>query len=188
MTRPWLLLLLLSPLSAQAAGPADAHPGQSGAGAIEPVPPEAAGGHRQRQERTAALLAGGRPRHDQRRDGTVPRWLEAVRAQRRALQQQHQAAHEARRQALDPVGSAQREARRERFLQRRQERRELIESERRRYWNSGPWLDPLPSPARPPLAGPGSPAPEEPAQPAPDRERQAMPPPDWDNLWYYRGW
>jgi hypothetical protein len=110
--------------------------------------------------------------------GRVPRWLEEVRAQRQALQEQRRAQHEARRRAIDPVGAAQQEAREDAFLRRRQERRDMIDQDRRSFLNQGPWATPWPSPPEGVAAGePG----DRPATPSDGL-------PDWDNGWYFRGW
>lgn len=119
----------------------------------------------------------------------VPRWLEEVRAQRRALHEQRRAAHQARIDAFDPIGSAKRDERHERQRRRQEERRELIESERRLYLNRGPWLSPLaprppPSAELDPLArGSLESRSQQPAQGASPET-----PSDWNNLWYYNGW
>ncbi|NBC13414.1 MAG: hypothetical protein GVY09_08730 [Gammaproteobacteria bacterium] len=122
-------------------------------------------------------------------DDMVPRWLEAVRAQRRALQERRRAQHQARRRALDPVGTARQEAMEEKFQRRRQERRDMIAQERWLFLNFGPWLSPLSTP--PGVAPPAGPAPFEPPPDfVDDAERvpSADDPPEWDNGWYFRGW
>lgn len=131
----------------------------------------------------------------------IPRWLEEVRAQRRALHEQRRAAHQARHNALDPVGAAKRDERQDQQRRRRQEMREMIETERRLYLNRGPWFNPL-APAGPPVesrrppptaGGPltrGSLAEDQ----APERSEpssasgEPLTPSDWNNLWYYNGW
>lgn len=124
---------------------------------------------------------------------SVPRWLEEVRAQRRALHAQRRAAHQARHDALDPIGAAKRDQRREQMRRREEEVRERIETERRLYLNHGPWLSPLipapPFPGDDPLAG-GSLVDEHPSQApeAPAPRSDPLAPSDWNNLWYYRGW
>lgn len=123
----------------------------------------------------------------------VPRWLEEVRAQRRALQQQRRAAHQARHEALDAIGAAKREERKEQIERRRQEVREFIAQERRLYLNRGPWIAPLaphppPIPGLDPLAG-GSAGDGGTRDPVDASEQPAVPAPsDWDNRWYYNGW
>jgi hypothetical protein len=108
----------------------------------------------------------------------VPRWFEEVRAQRQALQEQRRAQYEARRRAIDPVGAAQQEAREDAFLRRRQERRDMIDQDRRLFQNQGPWATPWPSPLESVPAG------EQGNMPATPGESL----PDWDNGWYFRGW
>lgn len=126
----------------------------------------------------------------------MPRWLKEVRAQRRALQRQRRAAHQARHEALDPIGAAKREERHEQLQRRRQEVRDYIEHERRLYLNWGPWITPLiPRPPPPPGADPiaqgsignrlGDSQPDSPSPPA---EAVKPVPTDWDNRWYYNGW
>lgn len=127
----------------------------------------------------------------------VPRWLKEVRAQRRALQQQRRAAHQARQEALDPVGAAKREERQERRLRRRQEVREFLEHERRLYLNWGPWITPL-VPRPPPSAGVdplsqgsigSSGTTDGPQADAAPADGPTIPTPsDWDNGWYFNGW
>jgi hypothetical protein len=126
----------------------------------------------------------------------VPRWLKEVRAQRRALQEQRRAAHQARHDAIDPIGAAKREERQEQLQRRRQEVREFIEYERRLYLNWGPWITPLvPRPPSHPGADPiaeGSIGTRD--DEAAAREPKAAdgappaPPSDWDNRWYFHGW
>lgn len=106
--------------------------------------------------------------------GGPNRWLDEVRAQRRALAQQRRAQMEARRRALDPLGTAQQEAREEAFLRRRNEIRGMLEHDRQLFLNQAPWFRPLP-----PLPG---------AKPRPDDDGEHLAPQDWDNGWYYRGW
>jgi hypothetical protein len=121
----------------------------------------------------------------------APRWLEAVREQRRALQERRRAQHQARRRALDPVGTARHEAMEQQFLRRRQEMRDLMAEERRLFLNLGPWLTPWPPPPGGVPPTPGTPSPEHAAAtgdttgeaPGPGQE-----PPEWDNGWYFRGW
>ena len=108
----------------------------------------------------------------------VPRWLEEVRAQRQALQEQRRAQYEARRRAIDPVGAAQQEAREDAFFRRRQERRDMIDQDRRSFVNHGPWAAPWPSLQEGLSTGEQG---DRPATPS-----DALP--DWDNGWYFRGW
>jgi hypothetical protein len=126
-----------------------------------------------------------------------PRWLDAVRAQRRALQEHRRVEHQARRRAMDPVGSARHEALEQTLERRRQElrdlrdRREMMAEERRLFMNMGPWVTPWPPP---PGSAQPAPAPVMPdAKPAapPDWPQQSPPAtelPEWDNGWYFRGW
>jgi hypothetical protein len=122
----------------------------------------------------------------------VPRWLEEVRAQRRALQQQRRAAHQARREALDPIGAAQREQRKDQLLRRRQELRNLIDQGRQYYLNQGPWLAPLApkseddAPETDSIAEQKRTSPVE--SPRAEEQPAAMTPSEWNNLWYYKGW
>ncbi len=118
-------------------------------------------------------------------DGS-PHWLDAVRAQRQAIQQRRRAKHEARRRAIDPLGSARQEAHDQEFERRRRELRERIAEDRKLFMNSGPWQKPWPEapqfgPHFMPKVGPGLPPPD--AASSPSEE-----PPEWDNGWYYRGW
>ncbi len=108
----------------------------------------------------------------------APRWLEEVRAQRRALQEKRRAQHEARKRAIDPAGAAQQEAREEEFLRRRQEMHDMIEADRRLFMNHGPRISPVP-------ALPATSAPDDVSYPP---TRPGYVPPDWDNGWYFRGW
>jgi hypothetical protein len=102
----------------------------------------------------------------------APRWLDDVRAQRHALQEMRQ---------------ARQDARKDEFLRRRQEIRDMLETERRLFRNHGPWLEPMaPSPLPPflehqdsGLAGRD----DDNSHPHP-----LYPPPGWDNGWYYKGW
>ena len=110
------------------------------------------------------------------------RWLDEVRAQRRSLQEERRAEYDARRRAMNPVGAAQQEAREAEFLRRRQQRREMIEQDRRLLLNRGlsdqdGWLSASPVLLSPPPMEPGD------EMPAPNSV-----PPDWDNGWYFRGW
>lgn len=117
-----------------------------------------------------------------------PRWLDEVRAQRQAVQVQRRAAHQARREALDPIGTAQREQRKEQMLRRREELRDSLEQTRRRYLNHGPWLAPLP----PQFTVPERVDDSRGESTAERSETQSAgsnnPPPEWNNLWYYQGW
>ncbi|HCS92867.1 MAG: hypothetical protein N838_12915 [Thiohalocapsa sp. PB-PSB1] len=117
--------------------------------------------------------------------GSVPRWLEEVRAQRRALQQQRRVQHKARRRAIDPQGSAKQEARREAFLRRRQQTLEKMDQDRRLFMNQYPWTQ---LEAAVPLFEPPTHADKPPMGSAPDDHGASYPLPDWNNGWYYRGW
>ncbi|MGB5831837.1 MAG: hypothetical protein WBG92_07590 [Thiohalocapsa sp.] len=113
----------------------------------------------------------------------APRWLEEVRAQRRALQQQRRAQHEARRRAVDPLGAAQKKAREEAFMRRRNEMRDMLGSDRRVLMNQSPWT---PESLRAPrLDSSAAPSPGDIGDGAPAR---VYAPPKWDNGWYFRGW
>jgi hypothetical protein len=116
-------------------------------------------------------------------DGT-PRWLDAVRAQRKALQEHIRAQHQARRRAIDPVGTARQEAREQEFYRRRQTLREMREQDRMLFLNLGPWATPLP-----PVPGSGLATPAPPPN-SPESADNARPNdlPDWNNNWYFRGW
>jgi hypothetical protein len=94
-------------------------------------------------------------------------WLEEVRAQRQAL--------EARRQANRAAFAAQREA--------REDRREALRAHLEQDWAE---LQAL----RPPLADPRFPQGSRILPPAVTPPAVAAPtaPPDWNNLWYYRGY
>jgi hypothetical protein len=137
--------------------------------------------------RTAAILDPMAPHDRPRPNDMVPRWLEAVRAQRRALQEHRRAQHQARRRAIDPVGTARQEAFEQEVSRRRQEMREMIAEERWLFLNFGPWATPWPVAPELTPGRVGSPP-----QPRidPDQEPQVTSDvlPDWDNGWYFRGW
>lgn len=127
----------------------------------------------------------------------VPRWLEAVRAQRRALQERRRAQHQARRRALDPMGTARQEALEQELQRRRREMRDMIAQDRWLFLNFGPWLAPMPSPpvGNAPAGGPTDPPGEPPADPTGQTQEHTEPVPrqmdelpEWDNGWYFRGW
>jgi hypothetical protein len=121
----------------------------------------------------------------------VPRWLDAVRAQRRTLQADRRAQHQARRRAIDPVGTARQEALEQAFQRRRQEMRNRIAGERWLFINFGPWATPWP-PA--PIIGPmhgnstSEPTSQELTQPTEPESAATQELPDWDNGWYFNGW
>ena len=134
--------------------------------------------------------AQSRPQDTPAPQDLAPRWLDAVRAQRRALQERRRAQHQARRRALDPVGTARQEALEQEFQRRRQEMRDMIAQDRWLFLNFGPWLAPLPSPPGASLPSATSP-PERATEPnsAPDDSQAPVHElPDWDNGWYFRGW
>ncbi|GEM_PF-1962350 len=169
--------------TAAAPPPRDASPGTSGAERSNPDPADTA---------PAGPAMGAdehpsTPQDDLAPDDMVPRWLEAVRAQRRALQERRRAQHQARRRALDPVGSARQQAMEEEFRRRRREMRDMIARDRWLFLNFGPWLSPLPT-----APGPSAPAGVAPSQAAPDDDAEQTAPagelPEWDNGWYFRGW
>jgi hypothetical protein len=121
----------------------------------------------------------------------VPRWLEDVRAQRRALQEGRRAMHQARRRAIDPVGAARQEALEQEFYRRRREMREMMANDRKLFRQSPPWQGPW-------LSAPNQ------ASGHPDAGRRAGSqteggigqgtenttgkPAEWNNGWYFRGW
>jgi hypothetical protein len=173
--------------------PADSSPAPppSAAPAIAPAAPDG----EQPQGTAKPSAPADNTTEDQDRS---PRWIDAVRAQRRAMQQRRRAEHEARRRAIDPVGTARQEARDQEFQRRRQEMRERIAEDRKLFLNSGPWRTPLP---KPPEFAPNT-WPEPPGlSPVPNKDhgRPDFPdagsqaplrgdPAEWDNGWYYRGW
>ncbi len=184
LAMPTAVLLALSGAGISAAPAPPAAERDSGteptAAATEAPKPEAPG---------AALDAAPRKGADAS-DGAPP-WLDAVRAQRQALQDLRRAEHQARRRALDPVGAARQEALEEKFFRRRQEIRDQMAEDRWLFLNFGPWMAPLPSPPGALPSGPRATAPNprsEPpraADPAPGPERE---PPEWNNGWYFHGW
>jgi hypothetical protein len=103
----------------------------------------------------------------------VPRWLDDVRAQRRAVQKMRR---------------AQQDARKDEFLRRRHEILDMMENDRRLFRNHGPWLEPLPPAPLPPSLEP----PEDGMSGFDDdtggNTHHHYPPPGWDNGWYYNGW
>lgn len=151
----------------------------------------------------ARPIGAGRPGEPIHRDPfsarsqpAVPRWLKEVRAQRRALQEQRRAAHQARHDAIDPIGAAKREERQEQVQRRRREVRDFIEHERRLYLNWGPWVTPLvPRPPSLPGVDPiaegsiGSRNADDVGHDPETRDgTKPLPPSDWDNRWYFHGW
>jgi hypothetical protein len=178
--RAILLLALFVTQTAAQTPPADTH------GMTQPPQPATDVGETAASARPSAAIPDDAPLpHD-----GAPRWLEAVRAQRRALQESRRAQHQARRRAIDPVGTARQEAMEQEFQRRRQELRDLMAHERRLFLNLGPWLTPWPPPGSAPPT-PGTPSPETPAAPGDATSaspRSAYELPDWDNGWYFRGW
>lgn len=145
------------------------------------------------------------------------RWLDEVRAQRKAWEERRRAsreAFEARRRLADPWGAAQHEVWEDEVERRREARRLQREHELEHFRGLGPsdpplpWpeaMDPQGYPGRNPPPMPGSPPSAsaaaggheavqgEPLAPGivypPDAPtRGPYSPQDWDNLWYYRGY
>ncbi len=119
--------------------------------------------------------------------GVEPPWLDEVRAQRQAWEaRRHETreAYEARRRLHNPQSAARQEAWQEDVRRQRAEHLERIERDRENFgdpgssWFPWPWPD-HPSPPFPleDQTGNGFTTPSEP-----------FPPPDWDNLWYFRGY
>jgi hypothetical protein len=162
---PVVLLALIAgaaPMSAaggdsDAAARSDGFPRPGGSGPAQPMPPPHA---------PAQLPAMPDP------PGSMSRWLDEVRAQRRALQDMRR---------------AHQDARKDEFLRRRHEMLDRMESDRRLFRNRGPWLEPLPPATLPPSLEP-------PEHGIADHDDDASgdghhyPPPGWDNGWYYNGW
>lgn len=117
------------------------------------------------------------------------RWLDAVRAQRKAWEEGRRASREAmdeyhRQHSPRPHTEAQ--ARQEDYRQRREAFFERIERERDWFRTQVPWQ--MPSPPEPPV-------PYEPAEMAnPSAPPETLSPPafpalpGWDNRWYYQGY
>lgn len=138
------------------------------------------------------------------------RWLEEVRAQRRAWEERRQAARdtfEARRRLNDPRGAAHQEAweedvrrRRETRMQRMEQDREFFRGLRQPplpwYQSQGPASGPtrqVPEwrPDRPsdsPSPGTGDPSTGTDFYPPGAPQAGPFSPEHWDNLWYYRGY
>lgn len=137
-------------------------------------------------------------------------WLDEVRRQRKAWEERRQSAREAfdaRRRRQDPRGAAQQQVWKDDIRRRREARREQMEQEREYYRNLPPYQDPpWVAPADPSIS-PLPTAPgltREPIAPdtdaGPNRDPAAFgiippaepaaphTPPNWDNLWYYRGY
>jgi hypothetical protein len=120
------------------------------------------------------------------------RWLDEVRAQRRAWEDRRRAAKEAmdaRRRWIDPWGAAQHEAIEQEVQRRRDAFRERIERDREAFRSQRPWYV-QPAPWEEETAKPGegiSGTPETGRLPgAPDAPYPQLP--GWDNRWYYRGY
>jgi hypothetical protein len=181
--RAWLSISLMLILLNAAAPASDSPPtatSQQSAPAADPGNPLA----------TAAPARAAPQDTASPHDGT-PRWLDAVREQRRALQERRRAQHQARRRAIDPVGTALHEAQEQEFLRRRREMRDMLAENRRLFLNLGPWLTPWPAPPGSMPTAP-TPAPHD-AQAAPGQVQTDLPPqpyelPNWDNGWYFHGW
>jgi hypothetical protein len=138
------------------------------------------------------------------------RWLDEVRAQRRAWEERRQAARdtfEARRRLNDPRGAAHQEAweedvrrRRETRLQRMEQDREYFRGLRQPpfpwYQLQGPASGPsrqvpdwVPNqPPEPPGAGTGDPSTGTDFYPPAAAQTGPFSPDHWDNLWYFRGY
>lgn len=161
----------------------------------------------------APQLAPQTPGPDPLSPGIVPvparpgtPWLDEVRAQRQAREARRQSAREAfeaRRRLTDPRGAAHQDAWEEEVRRRREARMQRIEQDRERFRGLGPpppWPEPQGGGAAPPPAllpdrptgdtasrdgtSPGGAPRYPPGTPAPG----TYVPPDWDNLWYYRGY
>jgi hypothetical protein len=125
----------------------------------------------------------------------VRRWLDEVKAQRRAREERRRAAKEAmdaRRRWIDPWGAAQQQAREQEIQRRHEALMEHIERDRKTFRNQVPWgflYSPWESetttpPAEiPPSAGTDSSGMA--GQAAPNTSPYPLP--GWDNRWYYRG-
>lgn len=150
-------------------------------------------------------------------EGTAPqdpgtRWLDEVRAQRRAWEERRKAkreAFEARRRMADPWGSAQQDAWEDEMERRRSTRRQQMEQQRGLFRGPGPAKPPPPwtdvGEDQPHFPTPGQ-TPMEPMSqdglpgiftepeglgivyPPSTPPRGPYSPPNWDNLWYYRGY
>ncbi|TVQ89772.1 MAG: hypothetical protein EA400_07245 [Chromatiaceae bacterium] len=100
-------------------------------------------------------------------------WLDEVRAQRRMLQE---------------LRRAQQEARKDRFLRRRQEIIEFMDSDRWLFRNPGPWMEPFIPPPEPQHTPPRGSAGSLPRDPNDELRGHPYPPSGWDNRWYFNGW
>jgi hypothetical protein len=188
-----------------ASAPGFAEPGTFGPDGATTAPPE--------ESRPSQTPDGSTPQASSQDPGA--RWLDEVRAQRQAWEDRRKAnreAFEARRRIADPWGSAQHDAWEDEVKRRRETRRQQREQEWDRFRGAGPYQPQHPWPegieppsGYPPPAAPGSlpgdqmtlhRAPSilsEPQGPGIVYPPQVPPrglyaPPDWDNLWYYRGY
>ena len=109
------------------------------------------------------------PIHPPAHPAALP-WFDEVRDQRRMLADQRRARRE-----------VEQDARKGEFLRRRQERRELIDQDRRLFLNYGPWLEPMAPATRADF-------PPEPPRADGSIDTPDHPPAGWDNGWYYNGW
>lgn len=124
----------------------------------------------------------------------VDRWLEEVKAQRRAWEERRRATKEAinaRRRLTDPWGAAHQEAHEKESQRRHDAMMDQMERDRETFREQGPWqgTDPMDLRPPPPVAPPGPAG----AQPEPGgahnpAESPAYPPSGWNNRWYYRGY
>lgn len=157
----------------------------------------------------------GRPPQGMSAPDPSTRWLDEVRAQRKAWEERRRAsreAFEARRRLADPWGAAQHEVWEDEVERRREARR--LQREQEHLRDLGPSDPPLPWPEAvyphgfpgripPPTAGsppsasataegrgaaPGEPLPPGIIYPPDTPLRGSYSPQDWDNLWYYRGY
>jgi hypothetical protein len=125
----------------------------------------------------------------------MAKWLDEVRAQRRAWEARRRAAKEAidaHRRWVDPWGAAQHEAREKETERRRQAFREQIERDREIFRNQPPWnslFDPLDQSLgmfpddRSALDSDEATARQDSLSPPSEYQL-----PGWDNRWYYRGY
>lgn len=190
------LVLLTTPLCGLA------HPGPPSEDSATPPTEEGKPGH----------TPEGQPREALAPQDPAARWLDEVRAQRKAWEDRRKAnreAFEARRRMADPWGSAQQEAWEDEIERRRETRRQQREQQRELFRGIGPsgppplWTDggegqaQFPTPGQTPMEPRGQDSASEifaepeglgiiypPSTPP----RGPYSPPNWDNLWYYRGY
>ncbi|MCG6943311.1 MAG: hypothetical protein LJE69_18925 [Thiohalocapsa sp.] len=182
---PLLAAALLTALGVQAAATAPETPAASPANELQ-----VAAADTTEPDGSAAPIEANPPDSPALPDG-APRWLDAVREQRRALQERRRAEHQARRRAIDPVGAAHHEALEEEFFRRRQEIRDQMAQDRWWFLNFGPWMLPLPSSPGASPSPPGTMPPDAGSEPGQTPEGPAAPapqPPEWNNGWYFHGW